>query len=615
MGDTSRPVYNHVQRSSTPNLGVGGDKPTRKLSIREAKLLQKQGTHPIKPAAFRRTSIDKSKTICRVKNKEDSLPKNWRKINATVNMSSAFKSGKRVSMGSLLSSRTNYDSDDDDESNRFVPAPNNVEHTRMIYKSACKKYDIVPSSTFLKSVEAGTANLSYQGLESLGTRAVAMALVSNLTITELSLRGNYIGANGLQCIVDMLRDNCAMKNLDISENDLTKGGAILIAKILKENETLTHLKISGNKFKEGDAQCIADALKTNTTLKSLDMSYNEFGEKGGIIIGQGLAGNDALTIVNLRWNHLRQDGIVGVVNGLKENGSIRELDLSWNGLGDIGARALGQVLKENTTLQILNLASCRIGLDGVGFLMTEMIGNDTLKHINLEKNPLTSHGACAFLQVLKNNPSFGIETLDISDIRITSEFLELLTEVKENRPNFEAKHGGTLRGKDAFIHRTGNPITLEDPFDVLLNYVKSNGLRLMDLFQQFDKDKSCGISKDEFILGIQKANLPLNLLHIESLIDRLDEDKNGVVDFSELLCGRQNHLQKKRQQILGGSNTDLTGSTSSRSTSPKSTNKWATVIKYSSLLGDPDSLVFSKADSRPEDENIDNNAAISIPVP
>ncbi|ESO84497.1 hypothetical protein LOTGIDRAFT_236274 [Lottia gigantea] len=569
--------------------------------------LQKQAVLGFKPSAFRRTVIDKSKKISRVKpptEPEERQVKNWKRLNTTFSLSYRLNR-----LNSDIDMSLNYESDEE-KSNRSTASPSNADNTRMVYRSACKRLNLVPSSTFMKSVDGSTANLNYQGLQPFGTRAVAMALVSNLTITELSLRGNSIGTEGLQCLVDMLRDNCALKVLDISDNDLSTEGAKLIAKIIEENEILVSLAIAGNKLREGDVQPIADSLAINTTLKKLDLSYNELSELGGIIIGKGLAGNVALTQVNLGWNHLRQGGVTGVANGLKENSSIRYLDLCWNGIGDFGARSLGQVLKENTTLEVLDLTSCRIGMDGVGFLMTEMVGNETLKKVILRKNPITSHGACVFLHVMKKHPCFGIEIFDISDICISQEFIDLLTELKETRSDFDVKHGGTLRGKDAFIHREVKKITMEDPLDVLLAYIKSNGMRLTDFFHRFDRDRSLGITKQEFITGIKDANLPLNLAHIEKIISRLDVDGNGIIDFGELLEGRQNHLVRKRsQQTKGAPNINLPASgLKSPCTSPRIKQKLGT-FKFSGILGNPDELMIKAPSPTPSE-----NFSLKVPI-
>lgn len=42
---------------------------------------------------------------------------------------------------------------------------------------------------------------------------------------------------------------------------------------------------------------------------------------------------------------------------------------------------------------------------------------------------------------------------------------------------------------------------------ILLNFVQDNRLRLVDWFNQFDKDHSGGISRDEFKTGLRETGL------------------------------------------------------------------------------------------------------------
>lgn len=42
---------------------------------------------------------------------------------------------------------------------------------------------------------------------------------------------------------------------------------------------------------------------------------------------------------------------------------------------------------------------------------------------------------------------------------------------------------------------------------ILLNFIQDNRLRLVDWFNQFDKDHSGGISRDEFKTGLRETGL------------------------------------------------------------------------------------------------------------
>jgi len=43
----------------------------------------------------------------------------------------------------------------------------------------------------------------------------------------------------------------------------------------------------------------------------------------------------------------------------------------------------------------------------------------------------------------------------------------------------------------------------KNPLEILLIFMGEQNLRLVDLFRTFDKDQSGGLTRDEFIVGLQ----------------------------------------------------------------------------------------------------------------
>lgn len=58
-------------------------------------------------------------------------------------------------------------------------------------------------------------------------------------------------------------------------------------------------------------------------------------------------------------------------------------------------------------------------------------------------------------------------------------------------------------------------ISRRNPLSILKEYIAVKGLRLIDLFKQFDKDGSGSVSRVEFIQGLKVRYIPLlpSLLH------------------------------------------------------------------------------------------------------
>nr|XP_006821489.1 PREDICTED: uncharacterized protein C14orf166B homolog [Saccoglossus kowalevskii] len=230
---------------------------------------------------------------------------------------------------------------------------------------------------------------------------------------------------------------------------------------------------------------------------------------------------------------------------MAENNSIRILDLSWNGFANEGALAMGQALKVNKQLIDLDLTNNRITNDGALAIAKGLESNDTLKVLKIGKNPISAAGAMAILMAISKNPQSALTDIRLTDIIITEEFEEMLKAIQKTRSDLRIEHGGTAR------HHGTNGAEIEkksDPLQKLLDYVQKNNLRLLDLFQRFDKDKSMSVSREEFTKGIQSSNIPLKDSEINAIITMLDEDGDGEVDYGELVKGNKEILRKARER-------------------------------------------------------------------
>uniref|UniRef100_A0A8D2LKX3 Leucine rich repeat containing 74A n=1 Tax=Varanus komodoensis TaxID=61221 RepID=A0A8D2LKX3_VARKO len=82
-----------------------------------------------------------------------------------------------------------------------------------LYIEACKLVGVVPVSYFIRNMEEPVMNLNHHGLGPKGTKAIAIALVSNTTITHLELEDNWILGEGTTYLVQMLRENCYIQEM------------------------------------------------------------------------------------------------------------------------------------------------------------------------------------------------------------------------------------------------------------------------------------------------------------------------------------------------------------------------------------------------------------------
>ncbi|XP_078516070.1 leucine-rich repeat-containing protein 74A isoform X1 [Lissotriton helveticus] len=412
------------------------------------------------------------------------------------------------------------------------------------YLQACEMVGVVPASYFLRNLEAERVEMNHHGLGPKGARAIAIALVSNMNIISLSLKDNWIQDEGLADLVEMLRENYYIQELDLSNNQLQFRGSEEFCKMLHENAALQVVKLSGNAFKDVSAKHFSEALSVNFKLQQLDLSHNAFCESGGVYMGQMLANNEGLHLLDLSWNHIRMKGAVAIAAGLKVNIMLRVLNLAFNGFGNEGALALGEALKHNSTLLHLDISNNRINNEGAGRLCRGLEVNDTLRILKLSRNPLTVEGAMMLLTAVKKNTESKLEELDIANVRVNERFLDMLEETRQIHPALEVSYAGV----GGFISK--KPKRRPDPMKMIQNYLDERKLRLWDFFKNMDKDGTMRIPVSEFRRAMQQqSNISLDRSQIDELVERLDKDGSGVVDYRGLVDTRKQMMRNQRRRL------------------------------------------------------------------
>ncbi|RXN37935.1 leucine-rich repeat-containing 74A [Labeo rohita] len=410
--------------------------------------------------------------------------------------------------------------------------------TEELYLQACKLVGVVPVRYFLRNLGSATINLNHHGLGPLGAKALAIALVTDMHTTTLELADNFLSAEGARYLTEMLRADFTIQNLDLSDNHLQSAGAECVAKMLLENISIKSLKLSGNRFVEDDAKWFADAFASNYRVKELDLSHNQFCGRGGEHLGQMIANNDGLEVLDLSWNHLRMKGAVAFCAGLKVNTTLKHLDLSFNGFGNEGALALGEALKFNNTLVYLDLNNNRITDEGASLLCKGLEANDTLRVLQMAYNSLTVEGALTLINVVKNTPKTAIEEINICNVLVNENFVQLLELICQEHPSLEVQYGGV----GGFIAK--KPRKRIDPMKVI-----QRKLRLWDFFRNIDKDGTMRVPVVDFRKAVQQSSIPLEKFQIEELIQRLDRDRTGIVDYRGLADTRKQMMRDHRRQL------------------------------------------------------------------
>ncbi|NWU48314.1 LR74A protein, partial [Dromas ardeola] len=398
-----------------------------------------------------------------------------------------------------------------------------------LYLEACRLMKVVPVSHFIQNLAKPYINLNHHGLGPKGVKAIAIALVSNTTITHLELEDNCILAEGAICIAEMLRENSSLQKLNISNNHLDTAGAKAIASLLLDNMSNLHaLHLSGGLYLARRSHCFCSfvSLQGNYQVKELDLSHNEFSEKGGQLLGQMLASNTTLEILDLSWNHLWRKGTEALGRGLRGNGALKILNLSWNGVGNEGALALAEALKVNKVLVHLDISNNQINNEGAKKLCRGLEVNGKLQILKMANNPLTVEGATELVISIRKNPQSMMEEINISNVLVNETFIKLLNLVCQTRPELHVIYG-EIEGCIVKI-----PKQHPNPMKVIQNYLKEHNLQLWDFFRNIDKDGNMKIPVAAFRRAMmQQSIIPLNRDQTEELVRKFDRNRTGVVDY------------------------------------------------------------------------------------
>ena len=432
------------------------------------------------------------------------------------------------------------DLEDDPEDKSDTLNKTTTEH----YLDACDFLSTVPVTKFVRQCTTGHVDLKHYGIRDIGAQAVAIALERDITVTSLCLHDNGIGDLGSVALSRMLKDNCFVSILDLSENKIGKEGARAIAEMLLENASLQEVNLSGCGIHGKDIRQFLDGLSFNPHLKSLDFSYNDLGDEGAIHLGRALSTNQKMEFLDISWNNIRASGIEELAKGLARNTRLLELDLSWNCFLDEGTTHLSSALAQNRCLKVLEMHSCGIHTAGAFKMADALKKNQILEVLRIGKNPFQSSGACSLLRSVRCNQTGALRELLLDDVVFDEECVKALASLLEERPNFSCSWDVSIRGGHAAKGKKRKP----DIVEIFLTFVRTRGLRLIDLFRMLAKDSNAtSISKTEFIAGMKKLNAPLKDHQLRAMFEVLDVNHDDLVEFYEFLGSRSHYLKTVRK--------------------------------------------------------------------
>ncbi|CAD5122035.1 DgyrCDS10488 [Dimorphilus gyrociliatus] len=440
-----------------------------------------------------------------------------------------------------------YDTDLEYDDNEFLNDKIQFDPTGIAdYIQQCNKLGVIPVSYFVKHVHDKEFIMRNHGLGPNGAKAISKPLQLNTEVEKIDLEGNQIEGVGCFYLCKALRDNNYVTELILRENQIGREGAEAVCTMLSNNSIITSLDLSGNNLKDTEGELFHSLLMNNSVIRKLLLRHNELSVKSAKYFKEILSENETLRELDLSWNHFRTQGAVWIAQGVMENYGLKSLLLEMNGFGLEGAEAMGHALKHNQSLSYLELSNNRIPDDGAKAIIKSLQSNEILEFLSLGFNPITAEVCDLLLKSLQTNENSHLEKIELPGVLVSEEFSENYKILQQKREIF-INHGGVVAQRISGDFE----IDLEqayhkDPMTKLQNFAKKKKFRLVDLFRQFDKDCSWSVSHEEFRLGIKASGIEMSEADICKLLDRLDADGDGEVDYGELLFGDSEHRKFKR---------------------------------------------------------------------
>lgn len=393
-----------------------------------------------------------------------------------------------------------------------------------IYLEACRHFDVIPVSYFTRNISSQVVNLGHHGLGANGVKAIVVALLTNTKICELDLQDNAICDESGKDVASMFLDNFYITKLNLANNHLGLSTSRAFSDSLEGNGTLRVLDLSGNQLCDKSIEILSFGIMSNYSLTELNLSKNKITEKGGKFIGAMLNEQRSLVNLDLSWNGLGPSGSEAVLKGLKENIILQNLNLAWNAIGAEGCRAISRAMSY-VNLLCLDISNNRLLAEGARKLSQGLKRNTLLETLKIGQNILESPGICMILKAILQNTESKIKTLDISGTDLEQDFYEIEKDFRDSNRTIKFIH------ETKFKEKAPKPLT--DPREILKKFLDDNGIHKLDLFDFIDRDSSMAISVEEFKQGLKATKCGLADFQIDELMDILDKDHDGEIDYSE----------------------------------------------------------------------------------
>ena len=150
--------------------------------------------------------------------------------------------------------------------------------------------------------------------------------------------------------------------------------------------------------------------------------------------------------------------------------------------------------------------------------------NTCLRTLKIGYNPITAEGSLALLLAMKHVTT--LEELWMENVCLNADAVELAEAMIKERNGTIVVYGTVTKSKSdgVYLGVNGEKNLKWDILAVIKQYLADKRLRMLDLFNQWDKDKSMRLTTQKFVVGVRSANIPLSADMVSYLIDKVHQE-------------------------------------------------------------------------------------------
>ncbi|EAR96343.2 hypothetical protein TTHERM_00189120 (macronuclear) [Tetrahymena thermophila SB210] len=227
---------------------------------------------------------------------------------------------------------------------------------------------------------------------------------------QLKLQDLSLGSKSAYLISEILKESDHFCRLYLDKNQVGNQGAYFLSEMLQVNSSLIHLDVSGNNIGPEGFEVLFRSLIYNCTLISLDvaskdgLNRNRIGQIGADQLEKLLRFNSSIQFLNLCGTSINNDQLKLIMKGLNDGKSLTMIDISQNDLDSNAAEIIVSNI-QNSNITELYMSSNQIGDVGLSYFQDVGLHSKLypLETLDLSQNKITTRGLAGFFQSMHKN--------------------------------------------------------------------------------------------------------------------------------------------------------------------------------------------------------------------